>query len=71
MQVVKSLQYENYADPIVIVFSTRGWFTPPTFYNMGVSQYRKLPVTRLNRYINITADEWLGKSCAMQTQKTF
>ena len=70
-QVLKLLQLEIYADSIVIVFSTGGWFTPPTFYKMGVCQYRKVPVTHLNRYINITADEWLSISCAMQNQKKF
>ena len=46
-------------------FSTQGWFTPPTFFKTW--QYRKLPVTctRLNRYINITADELLSISCAI------
>ena len=54
-----------------MLFSTQGWFTPPTFYNMGVWQYRKSPGTRFNRYINITADKWLSISCAMQNQKKF
>ena len=38
---------------------TLGWFIPPTFYNMGVWQHRKLPLARLNSCIGIAADEWL------------